>query len=345
MDQLLLRERIILDSSNANQYLRNKKVLITGAAGSIGRELLTQILLSNPFKIVVIDHSELGMYQLQTSLKDYALIEFKIASITDREEMETIFQRFLPDLVLHSAAYKHVKLLEEQPEAAVKNNILGSQILADLALQYQVQKFIFVSTDKAVKPLSIMGISKRITELYLLELSKNIYSKTEFIITRFGNVLGSTGSVFHVFYNQIINHQTLTITDPNASRYFMTIPEAAQLILTATVLGRNGQIMIFDMGEPITIAELAKRMVERYGNKSNPNTIEIQWTGLGQGEKLNEELLNPEETIQDLYGGKIKVVSSRSDKFYNITALIGTLKKMLHSDDKAKLLSALRQPL
>jgi FlaA1/EpsC-like NDP-sugar epimerase len=309
MEQLLLRERINMDSSTIEKYILNKKVLITGAAGSIGSELCKQIMAHNPAHLFAIDHNESGIHNLQAQFGNSSNLSCRIANITHEGEMQLIFNSFRPDIVFHVAAYKHVCILEVQPDKAISNNILGTKIVADLAAASDVEKFIFISTDKAVNPVSMMGISKRVSELYLLSLNEKT-TATQFIITRFGNVLGSSGSVFPIFLGHIQREEPISITHPQATRYFMTIPEAAHLVLESAAVGNGGEIMIFDMGEPMLILDLASRMIKKYHNSTTGKTIEIRYIGLRPGEKMHEELYHSYERKVRNHKSKIKVLKT-----------------------------------
>ena len=295
IEDLLGREPIILDQNILNAQIANKIILVTGAAGSIGSGLVFQLCSYSPKKIILLDQSESGLYDLNQELtekgyKDF--IEIVIGDIRIEERMNNLFRTFKPQLVFHAAAYKHVPLMEMNPSEAINTNVKGTRNIVNCADKFGVEKFIFISTDKAVNPTNVMGASKRIAEIYAHLLNRK--SKTQFIITRFGNVLGSNGSVIPLFKKQIANGGPLTVTNENVTRYFMTIPEACQLVLEASVMGEGGEIFVFDMGKSVKILDLAKKMIQLSGLILNQD-IEIKITGLRPGEKLFEELLANEE--------------------------------------------------
>ena len=295
IEDLLGREPIILDQNILNAQIANKIILVTGAAGSIGSGLVFQLCSYSPKKIILLDQSESGLYDLNQELteKEYKdCIEIVIGDIRIEERMNNLFRTFKPQLVFHAAAYKHVPLMEMNPSEAINTNVKGTRNIVNCADKFGVEKFIFISTDKAVNPTNVMGASKRIAEIYAHLVNRK--SKTQFIITRFGNVLGSNGSVIPLFKKQIANGGPLTVTNENVTRYFMTIPEACQLVLEASVMGEGGEIFVFDMGKSVKIIDLAKKMIQLSGLILNQD-IEIKITGLRPGEKLFEELLANEE--------------------------------------------------
>ena len=295
IEDLLPRDKIEVDMDAIGQNLRKKRILITGAAGSIGSEMVRQIAKYNPAEMVLIDQAETPMHDVRLymaehhpKIKCYTIV----GSITNKKFMETIFESHKPDYVLHAAAYKHVPMMEDNPAMAVQNNIAGTRVIADLAVKYRTSKFVMISTDKAVNPTNVMGCSKRICEIYCQSLNQAIVDGkvegvTQFVTTRFGNVLGSNGSVIPIFREQIKNGGPITVTDPEMVRYFMLIPEACKLVLEAGTMGRGGEIYVFDMGQPVKIVNLAKRMIKLSGAKN----IDIVFTGLRDGEKLYEEVL------------------------------------------------------
>ena len=295
IEDLLPRDKIDVDMDAIGQNLRKKCILITGAAGSIGSEMVRQIAKYNPAEMVLIDQAETPMHDVRLymaehhpKIKCYTIV----GSITNKKFMETIFESHKPDYVLHAAAYKHVPMMEDNPAMAVQNNIAGTRVIADLAVKYRTLKFVMISTDKAVNPTNVMGCSKRICEIYCQSLNQAIVDGkvegvTQFVTTRFGNVLGSNGSVIPIFREQIKNGGPITVTDPEMVRYFMLIPEACKLVLEAGTMGRGGEIYVFDMGKPVKIVNLAKRMIKLSGAKN----IDIVFTGLRDGEKLYEEVL------------------------------------------------------
>ena len=279
IEDLLGRESIVLDSVNVTRELNGQSVLISGAAGSIGGELARQVKLYRPKELILLDQAESALFEIINELyiSNGLTIVPIIADITDGKRMEQVFSKYQPDIVLHAAAYKHVPLMEDNPSEAVRCNVFGTKILADLAKQNGVKKFVMISTDKAVNPTSVMGASKRIAEIYVQSISQND-STTSFITTRFGNVLGSNGSVIPVFKKQIENRQPVTVTHPEVTRYFMTIPEACQLVLEAGSMGNGGEIYIFDMGKSVKVVNLAKKMIQLSGLVLNRD-IEIKFTG------------------------------------------------------------------
>ncbi|MBE0649562.1 MAG: polysaccharide biosynthesis protein [Bacteroidales bacterium] len=300
IEELLQRDPILLDSKNVYRELKNKVIMITGAAGSIGSELALQVLNHSPKRVVLVDQAESAIYTLQYELSlfakekgNYDLIEFIVASVKDRFRMTNIMETYRPDIIFHAAAYKHVPLMEENPYEALMVNVFGTKIMADLALKFEVEKFVMISTDKAVNPTNIMGASKRIAEIYVHSLANG---KTRFVTTRFGNVLGSNGSVVPLFRKQIEQGGPVTITHKEITRYFMTIQEACSLVLEAGAMGKGDDIFVFDMGQPVKIYDLAVKMILLYGFKPGVD-IEIQETGLRMGEKLYEELLTNSEDL------------------------------------------------
>lgn len=338
MEQLLLRENIYLDSGNIKNYISGKKVMITGAAGSIGSELLKQTLEYQPELVVAIDQSESGIASL-TSQFSQENLHLKLGDITDAEGMKRLFSEFRPDLVFHTAAYKHVVVLESQPVMAIKNNVFGTCILAELAIEFGVEKFVFISTDKAVNPCSIMGITKRICELYLISLK----TSTDFVITRFGNVLGSQGSVYPIIRDRILCHKPIEITHPEATRYFITIPESAMLALEAAAIGETTQIMIFEMGFPLSIFELAHRLIHRYSQPGQQ--CDIVFTGLKPGEKLHEELQYPHEKLIRVHQEQIRIISSGDSKESYIHTVIDNLRQLIYTATSDELFLVLQNSL
>ena len=295
IEDLLPRDKIEVDMGAIGQNLRRKRILITGAAGSIGSEMVRQIAKYSPAEMVLIDQAETPMHDVRLYMAEHhpKIKCFTIVgSITNRKFMEIIFDSHRPDYVLHAAAYKHVPMMEDNPAMAVQNNIEGTRVIADLAVKYKTGKFVMISTDKAVNPTNVMGCSKRICEIYCQSLNQAIVDGkvdgiTQFVTTRFGNVLGSNGSVIPIFREQIKNGGPVTVTDPEMVRYFMLIPEACKLVLEAGTMGKGGEIYVFDMGKPVKIVNLAKRMIKLSGAKN----IDIVFTGLRDGEKLYEEVL------------------------------------------------------
>lgn len=310
IEDLLGRPPIEIDNPNLLNEFRGETVIVTGAAGSIGSELVKQLSNFDVKELILVDQAESPLYDVQQDLKRSGKHNFTaiVADIRDGIRIDTIFQQHKPTMVFHAAAYKHVPLMEQTPYEAIKINVNGTKLLADTASRYNVKKFVFVSTDKAVNPTSVMGATKRMAEMYITCLQKQ--SKTKFITTRFGNVLGSNGSVIPLFKKQIENNGPLTLTHKDITRYFMTIPEAAQLVLEAGTMGKGGEIFIFDMGESVKIFDLAKNMIKLSGLKY-PEDIDIQITGLRPGEKLYEELLANGENTLSTYHKKILISKTR----------------------------------
>jgi len=325
IEDLLGRDPIQLDKDQLYQEFSDKVVLVTGAAGSIGSEIVRQLTLYVPRKIIILDQAESPLYNLESELKEKGtlhLTESVIADIRNKERLTRVFDYFKPDIVFHAAAYKHVPLMEENPSEAILTNILGSKNLIDLAIQYKTEKFVLISTDKAVNPTNVMGCSKRIAEIYGQSANEN--SSTKFITTRFGNVLGSNGSVIPLFKKQIEAGGPLTLTHKNITRYFMTIPEACQLVLEAGSMGHGGEIFVFDMGESVKIFDLAKKMIQLSGLQEGRD-IEIKVTGLRPGEKLYEELLANDENTLPTHHPQILKAKVRNYDFVKIGSDISDL--------------------
>ena len=314
IEDLLNRAPILINNSRISEELNDKVILVTGAAGSIGSELVRQITHYQYKTLLMIDLAESALYDIQQELKQSGLHNFipLVADIRDKNRMNTIFDEYKPDLVFHAAAYKHVPLMEYNPYPAIKTNIAGTKVIADLSVHYKVQKFVFVSTDKAVNPTNVMGATKRIAELYIS--CKQQEGVTKFITTRFGNVLGSNGSVIPLFKKQIEKGGPLTVTHKDVTRFFMTIPEASQLVLEAGAMGKGGELFIFDMGESVKIMDLAKNMIKLSG-LNYPEDIDIKVTGLRPGEKLYEELLANGENTLPTYHKKIMISKTRDFDF------------------------------
>jgi FlaA1/EpsC-like NDP-sugar epimerase len=305
IEYLLGRPVIDLNYDNIKSKLNNKTILVTGAAGSIGSEMVKQILTQKPQKIILLDQAESAIYDLELkhTLSNDKL-EIVIGDIKNSNHMRFLFNQFRPEIIFHAAAYKNVPLMESNPCECILTNIFGTKVLLDLSLEFRVEKFIMISTDKAVNPTSVMGATKRIAEIYAQELNE-ISNGTQFITTRFGNVLGSNGSVIYLFKNQIKKGGPITITDKNVMRYFMTIPEACNLVLEAGAMGNGGEVFVFDMGEPIRVYDLALKMIAHSGLNFDEE-IEIQEIGLRPGEKLFEELFFQNENVLPTHHPKIK---------------------------------------
>ena len=315
IEDLLPRDEISIDLKSVADTLHGKCILVTGSAGSIGSEIVKQLCQFNPRELVLIDSAETPQHDIRLMMaKRYPHIKAEtiVTSITGQLRMENIFRRFRPDYVFHAAAYKHVPMMENNPTESVENNIYGTKVLADMAVKYGVKKFVMISTDKAVNPTNVMGCSKRICEMYVQSLNNAVRSGkvegcTQFVTTRFGNVLGSNGSVIPLIKQQIKAGGPVTVTDPNIIRYFMLIPEACELVLEAGVKGNGGEIFVFDMGNPVKIADLAQRMI----NLSGAKNVEIKYTGLRAGEKLYEEVLNDKESTKPSFHEKIRIANVR----------------------------------
>jgi FlaA1/EpsC-like NDP-sugar epimerase len=342
IEDLLDRPPILIESDELNNQYSNKIVIVTGAAGSIGSEICKQIIQLQPSKLILIDIAESALYEIQQEFVLGKFENFKaiVADIRDDFRMEQIFDEYKPDIVFHAAAYKHVPLMEENPYEAIKINVLGTKCLADLSIKFGVERFVMVSTDKAVNPTNVMGASKRIAEKYVTSLKNN--NTTKFITTRFGNVLGSNGSVIPLFRRQLENGGPLTVTHPKITRYFMTIPEACQLVLQAGSMGDNGQILIFDMGESVKIFDLAKRMIQLSGY-SYPEEIDIVFTGLRSGEKLYEELLNNKENTLPTYHPKIMIGKVDDTNSMEIRDSVCALKTTIYEKENVDLVRIMKE--
>lgn len=319
IEDLLPREKIEVDMDAIGSMLTGKRVLITGAAGSIGSEMVRQIAPYKPAEMILVDQAETPMHDMRLMMVrqfSYVKNDTIVASITDKVHMEKLFSEHRPEYVFHAAAYKHVPMMEDNPAQAVRNNINGTRVIADLAVKYGTRKFVMISTDKAVNPTNVMGCSKRICEIYCQALNKviiegKVEGVTQFVTTRFGNVLGSNGSVIPLFREQIKKGGPLTVTHPDIIRFFMLIPEACKLVLEAGTMGKGGEIFVFDMGKPVKIVDLANRMIQLSGAKD----IEIKFTGLRDGEKLFEEVLNNAEGTKSTHHPKIMIAQVRENDY------------------------------
>ena len=349
VEDLLPRAEINVDLKSVGEMLQGKRVLITGAAGSIGSEIVRQVASFKPADLLLIDQAETPQHDIRLMMAhDYADIkaETVVASICNQTHMEQLFSTFHPDYVFHAAAYKHVPMMEDNPSEAVQNNILGTKIIADLSVKYGVKKFVMVSTDKAVNPTNVMGCSKRICEIYVQSLNRKLKNQvagqlagkpdylnyTQFVTTRFGNVLGSNGSVIPLFREQIKHGGPVTVTDERIVRFFMLIPEACKLVLEAGTKGNGGEIFVFDMGKPVKIADLAKRMIALSGARN----VEIKFTGLREGEKLYEEVLNELEGTKPTFHEKIRIAQVREYDYDEVNKDIEELVAISkHYDDMA----------
>ena len=343
IEELLGRETIQLDKENLQQQLADKVILVTGAAGSIGSEIVRQVARFNPKKIILLDQAESPLYEMEMELFDkYKKQSYEIVmgDIRNKERMENVFSTFHPQIVFHAAAYKHVPMMENNPSESIFTNISGTKNLADLSDQYKVEKFVMVSTDKAVNPTNVMGASKRIAEIYTQSLGKK--SDTKFITTRFGNVLGSNGSVIPRFRQQIENGGPITITHPDITRFFMTIPEACQLVLEAGAMGNGGEIFIFDMGESVKIVDLAKKMIKLSGLILDKD-ISITYTGLRPGEKLYEELLADHENTIPTHHNQIMIAKVKEYDFESIAASIAQLIELFSKQNNQSIVKKMKE--
>jgi len=329
IEDLLPRDEISIDMESVGSMLHGKRILITGSAGSIGSEMVRQIAKYSPAELILIDSAETPQHDIRLMMaKQFPDIKAEtiVTTICSKSRMEHIFKTYLPDYVFHAAAYKHVPMMENNPCDSIQNNVYGTKILADLAVKYGVKKFVMISTDKAVNPTNVMGCSKRICEIYVQSLNKAIEEgiingKTQFVTTRFGNVLGSNGSVIPLFKKQIKAGGPVTVTDPHIIRYFMLIPEACKLVLEAGTKGNGGEIFVFDMGKPVKIADMAQRMI----NLSGAKNVEIKYTGLRAGEKLYEEVLNEKESTKPSFHDKIRIAEVREYDYTEVSKQIDDL--------------------
>ena len=348
IEDLLPRDQIHVDMDSIGNLLRGKKIMITGSAGSIGSEMVRQIAVYNPTELILIDQAETPQHNIRLmmhfewpNIKAHTIV----ANISNEERMDKIFHTYRPDYVFHAAAYKHVPMMENNPSESIQNNILGTKVIADLSVKYGVKKFVMISTDKAVNPTNVMGCSKRICEIYCQSLNKMINEHagdkpvTQFVTTRFGNVLGSNGSVIPLFEKQIKNGGPVTVTDPNIIRFFMLIPEACKLVLEAGTHGSGGEIFVFDMGKPVKIADLAKRMIKLSGAKD----IEIKYTGLRAGEKLYEEVLSTTENTLPSFHEKIRIAKVREYDYSEVSKQIDSLIALSHTYDDMAIVEKMKE--
>ena len=346
IEDLLPRDEICVDLESVAESLRGKRILITGSAGSIGSEIVRQVASFSPSSLMLIDSAETPQHDIRRMMAhDFPSVPCAtvVTSITKADRMENIFKTFLPEYVFHAAAYKHVPMMEDNPCESIQNNVLGTKILADLSVKYGVRRFVMVSTDKAVNPTNVMGCSKRICEVYVQSLNKAerdgvVKGQTQFITTRFGNVLGSNGSVIPIFERQIKAGGPVTVTDPNIIRYFMLIPEACELVLEAGTKGEGGEIFVFDMGKPVRIADLARRMIELSGAKG----VEIKYTGLRDGEKLYEEVLSESEATKPSFHEKIRIACVREYDWSDVSREIDALIAQSHTYDDMAVVASMK---
>ena len=347
IEDLLPRDEICDDLESVAESLRGKRILITGSAGSIGSEIVRQVASFSPSSLMLIDSAETPQHDIRRMMAhDFPSVPCAtvVTSITKADRMENIFKTFLPEYVFHAAAYKHVPMMEDNPCESIQNNVLGTKILADLSVKYGVRRFVMVSTDKAVNPTNVMGCSKRICEVYVQSLNKAerdgvVKGQTQFITTRFGNVLGSNGSVIPIFERQIKAGGPVTVTDPNIIRYFMLIPEACELVLEAGTKGEGGEIFVFDMGKPVRIADLARRMIELSGAKG----VEIKYTGLRDGEKLYEEVLSESEATKPSFHEKIRIACVREYDWSDVSREIDALIAQSHTYDDMAVVASMKR--
>lgn len=345
IEDLLQRNPIEIDIHKVASHLEGKRVMITGAAGSIGSEIMRQVASFNPYKLILVDQAETPLHDIRLELQDRWRdidAETIIADISNATRMEDIFREFKPQYIFHAAAYKHVPMMEDNVSESIQVNVFGTRTVADLAVKYGAEKFVMISTDKAVNPTNVMGCSKRICEIYVHSLTKKLQKEgghaTQFITTRFGNVLGSNGSVIPRFRDQIQRGGPVTVTHPEIIRYFMTIPEACRLVLEAGSMGNGGEIYIFDMGKPVKIVDLAKRMISLSGRTD----VKIEFTGLRHGEKLYEELLNVKELTKPTYHEKIMIATVREYDYDEVKERIQKLIDVSYTYDQMKIVAAMK---
>lgn len=347
IEDLLPRDEIRVDLESVAESLRGKRILITGSAGSIGSEIVRQVASFGPSSLMLIDSAETPQHDIRRMMaRDFPSVPCAtvVTSITKADRMENIFKTFLPEYVFHAAAYKHVPMMEDNPCESIQNNVLGTKILADLSVKYGVRRFVMVSTDKAVNPTNVMGCSKRICEVYVQSLNKAerdgvVKGQTQFITTRFGNVLGSNGSVIPIFERQIKAGGPVTVTDPDIIRYFMLIPEACELVLEAGTKGEGGEIFVFDMGKPVRIVDLARRMIELSGAKD----VAIKYTGLRDGEKLYEEVLSESEATKPSFNEKIRIACVREYDWSDVSREIDALIAQSHTYDDMAVVASMKR--
>ncbi len=349
IEDLLGRESINIKNENVEADIRGKRILITGAAGSIGSELVRQVLQYNPETLILVDQAESPLYEMERELKLHTGVTktaLYLADITNKERMTAIFRDHQPEIIYHAAAYKHVPVMESNPSEAISCNVLGTKIVADLAIEIKARKFVMISTDKAVNPTNVMGCSKRVAEIYVQSLNNYIQVEppaiTSFVTTRFGNVLGSNGSVIPLFTKQIKAGGPITVTHPEVSRFFMTIPEACQLVIEAGTMGRGGEIFIFDMGKSVKILDLAKKMI-RLSGLDPEKDISIVFTGLREGEKLYEELLAKSENTMPTHHHKIMIAKVKEYQYIEINKYVELFNDLINDRNELKMVALMKE--
>jgi FlaA1/EpsC-like NDP-sugar epimerase len=346
IEDLLGREEIQMNNKRIGEEMNSQSIMVTGAAGSIGSEIVRQLIAYFPAKIILVDQAESGLFDLEYELSGLipsnTELIVKVADVSDYQRMSFIFKTHKPGIVFHAAAYKHVPLMEKNPYEAVKINIIGTQVLAELAAENGVDKFVMVSTDKAVNPTNVMGATKRFAEMYTQSMNQLEGMRTKFIATRFGNVLGSNGSVIPLFKKQIERGGPVTVTHPEITRYFMTIPEACELVLEAATMGEGGEVFVFDMGESVKIINLAKKMITLSGLRVDRD-IEIKYTGLRPGEKLYEELLNNDENTLSTHHPKILIAKVNTPTYAFMEIQVAEMLQILADGDNNELVAKIKQ--
>jgi FlaA1/EpsC-like NDP-sugar epimerase len=346
IEDLLGREVIQMNNKRIGEEISGKVILVTGAAGSIGSEIVRQLIAYFPAKLVLVDQAESALYDLEYELAGKVPTNVQlivnVADVSDTRRVSKIFNNHQPDIIFHAAAYKHVPLMENNPYEAIKTNVIGTRILAELASEVGVEKFVMVSTDKAVNPTNVMGATKRLAEMYTQSMNQLEGVKTKFIATRFGNVLGSNGSVIPLFKKQIERGGPVTVTHPEITRYFMTIPEACELVLEAATMGQGGEVFVFDMGESVKIIDLAKKMITLSGLRVDKD-IEIRYTGLRPGEKLYEELLNNDENTLPTHHPKILIAEVNTPSYAYMEVATNDLNQLLSAGDNNAIVSKIKE--
>ncbi len=349
IEDLLNRDPIKLNNRYVMESVSRKRILVTGAAGSIGSEIVRQVLNLGPEEIILVDQAESALYDIETELLRLSgatgkniLVHIEVKSVVNETQMRRIFSRYKPQIVFHAAAYKHVPMMEKDPLTALGTNLYGTKVVADLASEFQSEKVVFISTDKAVNPTNVMGATKRLAEMYVQSLNTHHKNNTRFIVTRFGNVLGSNGSVIPLFKKQIESGGPVTVTHPDIIRYFMTIPEACQLVLEAGAMGKGGEIYVFDMGEPVRIFDLAKRMIKLSGFEPF-SQIPIKISGLRSGEKLYEELLGSGENTVPTYHPKILIARVRSENYEALNKTLEDFRQEIEHSTSTRAVSFLKK--